>query len=252
MRVQTIKPSRDRIYEKPALIDRFVRENPRELNAEDLELARGYKNFKKGMFYIYKTLKKHAVFVDDDRAYAVLALADPINQVLGGMRLPVAVNAVLLPFKDKIIYDGMLSSYNIYFGGGIKSTLKLKYEKVTAQYGLIESLPISAAVKNQSFDAADKLELYMKTAASRDRYYYEIENLVEKNPGLQNLYTHLWGKVNARALKKRLKEAGVKGYHFAVYFDTVLTSAKTKAATEKQATAMLGKGKAEGVYYFKL
>ena len=37
------------------------------------------------------------------------------------------VQAVLLPFKGKIVYDGMLSFYNIYFGKGIRSGLNEAY-----------------------------------------------------------------------------------------------------------------------------
>ena len=41
--------------------------------------------------------------------------------------LPIMALAVLLPFKGKIIYDGMLSPYNVHFGGGIRSGLKEEY-----------------------------------------------------------------------------------------------------------------------------
>ena len=35
----------------------------------------------------------------------------------------------LLPFKGQIIYDGLLSPYNIFFGSGIKSSLHEEYIK---------------------------------------------------------------------------------------------------------------------------
>lgn len=45
---------------------------------------------------------------------------------------PVNVEAVLLPFKGKIIYDGLLLGYNIAFGGGIRSRFTQIY--LTAKY----------------------------------------------------------------------------------------------------------------------
>lgn len=54
--------------------------------------------------------------------------------------LPLYTKAVLLPFKGKIIYDGLMQSYNMSFGGGIKRSLKETYMKAKQNERIITSL----------------------------------------------------------------------------------------------------------------
>ena len=74
------------------------------------------------------------------KAYGVLALADPFEELVGPY-LPRLIHAVLLPFKDKIIYDGLLSGHNITFGGGVKRRLNEEYKEAKEAFGIITSLP---------------------------------------------------------------------------------------------------------------
>ncbi|MHB0960757.1 MAG: hypothetical protein ACYC0X_32730 [Pirellulaceae bacterium] len=68
-----------------------------------------------------------------------LGLADPLKEVIGPY-LSRLVTAVLLPFKGKIIYDGLVSGYNITFGGGIKRSLHDDYKEAKEAFGIITSL----------------------------------------------------------------------------------------------------------------
>jgi hypothetical protein len=54
--------------------------------------------------------------------------------------LPLNIYTTLLPFKDKIIYDGIFKSRNILFGGGIKGELKEIYMSAKQCNRIIESL----------------------------------------------------------------------------------------------------------------
>ena len=62
------------------------------------------------------------------------------QSVLGGMPLPVYVKTVLLPFKGKIIYDGLLEGYNLFFGSGISGSMSNTYRAAKQQGKIIESL----------------------------------------------------------------------------------------------------------------
>lgn len=118
---------RDALWENPGLIDDYVRENPHGLSAEEKEIVQKWKRFVSGSFYLYRLLKKHAIFIGEGKVCGVLALYDDWEKLLGGQPLPVMVEAVLLPFKGKIVYDGLLRGYNIYFGKGIRSSLHEEY-----------------------------------------------------------------------------------------------------------------------------
>ena len=65
-----------------------------------------------GKFYVFRYLKKYTVFLTSggspNKAYGVLGLADPMEQVIGPY-LPRLITTVLLPFKGRIIYDGLIS-----------------------------------------------------------------------------------------------------------------------------------------------
>ncbi|MEM9536464.1 MAG: hypothetical protein AAGA40_12435 [Cyanobacteria bacterium P01_E01_bin.45] len=50
------------------------------------------------------------------------------------------VEAVLLPFEGKIIYDGLLQGYNIFFGSGIQEDLKEIYMRAKHAKSIITDL----------------------------------------------------------------------------------------------------------------
>ncbi len=131
---------RNALYKKPDLIEEFVRENPSGFSADELGIISGWKNFVTGDFMIERVLKKYAIFIGNNNVYGVLALTEPFHQVLGGMPLPVYVKTVLLPFKGKIIYDGLIEGYNILFGQGVATSTANTYRAAKLQGKIIESL----------------------------------------------------------------------------------------------------------------
>lgn len=134
---------RDALFLHRELLDRFVQEDPANLPADKLAIVAGWKHAVIGQFYIFRYLSKYAIFLSTDspkKAYGVLALADPFEELVGP-HLPRLIHAVLLPFKDRIIYDGLLSGHNITFGGGVKRRLNEEYKEAKEAFGIITSLP---------------------------------------------------------------------------------------------------------------
>ena len=138
-----IKEIRDKLYDDPSLFGGFIEENPFNLGEEMLEIVKLWqRHFIRGRFIILKYLKRYAVFLDPfdpPRAYGVLALTDPFNVFFP--YLPVLVETVLLPFRGKIVYDGLVEDLNVYFGPGIRKDLNLLYRRARSLYGLITRLP---------------------------------------------------------------------------------------------------------------
>lgn len=137
---------RDDLVANLDLIDAFVSENPFNLLDDELEIVRSWKDLVSAQFYIYRTLKKYTVFLTANGpviAYGVLALQDSFEELVGP-RLPFLCRTVLLPFKGRIVCDGLLSGYNITFGGGIRRRLKESYDEARGRQGIITSLPFSA------------------------------------------------------------------------------------------------------------
>jgi hypothetical protein len=136
---------RDAFLKHADLIQTFTEENPARLLEEELAIVRSWRHLVFGKFYIFRELKNYTVFLAAEEpaiAYGVLALSQPFDDLVGPY-LPVLAQTVLLPFNDKIVYDGLLNTYNISFGPGIRRSLNESYNEAKARYGIVTSLPMS-------------------------------------------------------------------------------------------------------------
>lgn len=131
---------REKLYENIELIDAYQDENPQNLSQEELEIIASWKKFQSGNYFIERLLKKYAIFIGDEKVYAVLALYETFEDVLPYVSLPYYAKAVLLPFKGKIIYDGLLEGYAVSFGSGIRYDLKETYLAAKQNGQIIASL----------------------------------------------------------------------------------------------------------------
>jgi len=134
---------RQACYEHPHVLESFIAENPEDLPPDELAIVASWRHRISGEFYIVRYLKRYTVFLsttEPEHLYGVLSLNDPLEDLFGGHPLPIYVGAVLLPFRDKIIYDGLLNTYSIYFGGGIRSGLNRAYSRLKRREGIIERL----------------------------------------------------------------------------------------------------------------
>lgn len=136
---------RDAFLKHIDLIQLFVDDNPAHLCDEELAIVRSWQHLVHGKFYIFRELKKYTVFLssaEQPAAYGVVALSQPFEELVGPY-LPVLIETVLLPFKGILVYDGLLSTYNISFGGGIRRMLNETFKEAKARHGIVTSLPMS-------------------------------------------------------------------------------------------------------------
>ncbi|MEO1211534.1 MAG: hypothetical protein AAFX78_18645, partial [Cyanobacteria bacterium J06638_20] len=132
---------RDAIFEQPELIDVFVQENPQKLSTEQLAIVQGWRHYVIDTFVIERVLKRYAVFIDgEDRVYGVLSLYDDLIDMIPKHALPFPVKTILLPFKGKIVYDGLLQGYNVMIGGNMTAGFKDTYLAAKQNQEIIESL----------------------------------------------------------------------------------------------------------------
>ena len=133
---------RNALWADDTLRERFISANPAGLSSADLAVVASWRYRLAGSFYIIRTLKKYTVFLSEDtppRAYGVLGLSSPIEELARGP-LPVLAQTVLLPFEDKIIYDGLLQWYAVVFGPGIRARLNTEYRNAQEREGIITTL----------------------------------------------------------------------------------------------------------------
>ena len=144
---------RDALWKNEAILDQFIEENPARLPPEDLNILKNWKYRRQGNFIIYKVLKKHAIFISQDKHADVFAVKGLYNsfEEMFGTDFPRLVEAVLLPFNNEITTDGLLPSYNLIFGRGILDELKAIYDDVKERGEIITTLlpTLPASRKNQ-------------------------------------------------------------------------------------------------------
>ena len=136
---------RDAFLDNLDLIESFAAENPAHLSEDELDIVRSWRHLVHGKFYVFRELAKYTVFLsptDPAIAYGVLALSQPFEDLIGP-HLPVLTQTVLLPYRDKIVYDGLMSTFNISFGPGIRRGLNEGFKQAKARHGIVTSLPMS-------------------------------------------------------------------------------------------------------------
>jgi len=127
------------------LIEYFAAENPARFSEDELDIIRSWRHLAHGKFYVFRELAKYTVFLSATEptiAYGVLALSQPFEDLIGP-NLPVLVKTVLLPFRDKIVYDGLMNSFSITFGPGIRRGLNESFKEAKARHGIVTSLPLT-------------------------------------------------------------------------------------------------------------
>jgi hypothetical protein len=132
---------RDALWKSPDLIDAYLEANPEALSSEEVGIVRTWRRFIKDNFFIFRHLKKYSIFIGNkDQVYGVLGLFDSLEEIVPTYALPRMVDAVLLPFKGWIIYDGMLGGYSVSFGDGIRSNLNHVYMTAKQKERIITTL----------------------------------------------------------------------------------------------------------------
>jgi hypothetical protein len=193
---------REVLWEDDTILPAFVAQNPANLSRTDLTLVESWQQRVSSDFYIMKFLKKYTVFLDTKEPphlYGVLGLVSPLEEVVGYFRPPIYVRAVLLPFEGQITYDGLLAPYNIYFGPGIRSSLKEAYRNAEERQGILISLlpqapegslrPFEDATKQISARNTKLLNAFQKDLAQSGLSLKMIEQHTDnlKNFGQQYL-----------------------------------------------------------------
>ena len=98
-----------------------------ELTKEHAQIVTGWKQCKPGRYILERHLKKGSAFisVEDGTVYMVKGLVSTWEEMLGDS--PVLLDAVLIPFRNSIISDGLVVPYRIRFGKSAVEDFKEVY-----------------------------------------------------------------------------------------------------------------------------
>lgn len=119
-------------------IDEFLLLNRQYFNEDEISIIKNFKLMKFAHYVVVKHENDCSIFMDGERFYGVKGARAGIAEILGGVSLPTLVDAVLLPFNDKIIVDGVIQSYPIQLGNGYKKMILNNLKKARIQKQLIQ------------------------------------------------------------------------------------------------------------------
>lgn len=138
---ENVVPVRAELWKRPAFINEFVAENPWRFSHDELAIVESWNTHIHADFFIVRHLKKYSVFLtagEPPRAYGVLSLNTPLAEL--SFSMPLYVRAVLVPFKKRIVYDGIMEPYTVLFGKGYRFDIEEAYRSAKREPGIIEIL----------------------------------------------------------------------------------------------------------------
>jgi len=128
IRPREAKEVADVLWDEPQLIDEYLSDHP-EIDGVEREILASWKRRVKDKFFVERHLKKGTILIsgNTDEIYLVLGITSSWEYMTRYARLPIVVDATLIPFKSVIISDGLVGSYSVSFGGNITQSLKESY-----------------------------------------------------------------------------------------------------------------------------
>ena len=124
--------------EKDTIIPEFVDKNTNHFNDEELEIIKGWKNSVTSDKFIIVGFQREytEVLSEDGKIYMVKGIRTDFDDIMKRFTLPLIVNMTLLMFKDKIVFNGFLTSTNISFGNDVKEAILKDYKSAMHYYHL--------------------------------------------------------------------------------------------------------------------
>jgi hypothetical protein len=147
---EDIKRSRY-MFNRIELISSFVKENPFKFTSEELAIIESWKKPVRDKFLIVKHCPEYTIIMGGkpSRLYGVIGLMSSFSEMFPNEYLPVMAEMILLPFKDKIVYDGIIETYNVLFGRQFRKDIEQEYKEIEIRYGIITSLAAQVPEKKR-------------------------------------------------------------------------------------------------------
>ncbi|MDR2353682.1 MAG: hypothetical protein LBF22_11140 [Deltaproteobacteria bacterium] len=139
---------REPLWNHREWIEEYLKETGKDtLTEEEYKIVESWGKYTiMDTFFCVKHLAKYSVLLREEKGqgaklYGVSGITDSFEDTFSIMPLPFMATFVLLPFKDRIIYDGIVKmNPNVVFGPGISAQLNNTYNKTKAKSGIIERL----------------------------------------------------------------------------------------------------------------
>lgn len=132
-----LKPIVDKFWDnKNVIILEFCLDNSYKFNKDELKIVSEFNKGIRGMFIISKYDLEYTAFMCKDKVYMVKGINDNIDNIISYRDLPHVVITSIIPFKNVLIYDGMLLEMGIKMGNGFFDAIENEYDQMMKYYHL--------------------------------------------------------------------------------------------------------------------
>lgn len=165
--IQKVGKVRNKLWEDKSIFDEYIEKHVGILPEREINILKSWKNNNiGGEFVVVKNLKNYSVFMKPEKQgklYGVIGINNSVEEMLPTYALPLYVNAYLIPFGDKIIYDSVIAPYNVTIGNNMSWEIKEEYNLRKASGGIITNLcETSVETKIREKDDSEQSENKLK------------------------------------------------------------------------------------------
>ncbi len=121
---------------KNDVILEFLKNNPYNFNKEELNIARDFKKGFRSLVMIVRFEKDYTGVLCLDKAYMIKGINDNLDNIISYDDLPLPVITSIIPFKNVLIYDGLLMNFSINLGNNFIKAVDEEYNKSMKYYHL--------------------------------------------------------------------------------------------------------------------
>ena len=210
------------LWEHIEIIDDYLKEHPR-MKEEHKAILSSWKRCIRSNWIVERHLKSGSVFLGKSPyAFLVQGIVSSFEEMIGMYGTPVMIEATLIPFRDKIITDGLVKAIPVQIGPNMKAAMKDEYmaakkngylfsslteevhqlirenskmKKEKNQQNKIIQFPLKTAQKEEpeEDDYDDEEDYYLDDLPEENHEYVELfrNDLVASNLSSQTIDQHL-------------------------------------------------------------
>lgn len=121
---------------KDAIVLEFCMSNPYKFNKEELHITNEFKKGFRDLVIIAKFEKEYTAVMNKDKTYMIKGINDNLDNIISYKDLPQPVMTSIIPFKNVLIYDGLLMELGIKLGNDFDKVIEEEYVNSIKYYHL--------------------------------------------------------------------------------------------------------------------
>lgn len=108
---------------KDSILMEFAFANPFKFNDEEMKIVRDFRKGIRDLFIIVKYEEEYTTFLSKNNLYMVKGITCNIDEIIPNEELPVPAITTVLPFKDQIVFDSVLTAQAIKIGVNMRENI---------------------------------------------------------------------------------------------------------------------------------